>query len=91
MIGSPLLCCEGLRKRFGDRVAVEKMSLAVPPGEVYGLLGPNGAGKTTTIKMVCGLLDPDEGRVEVAGHPATSRRARRLVGYVPRTSPSTPT
>lgn len=78
-----VLSCAGLVRRFGDRVAVDQVSLSVPEGEVYGLLGPNGAGKTTTIKMACGLLDPHAGTVEVDGNPAASRRAKRLVGYVP--------
>lgn len=60
-----------LTKRFesGGReiLAVDSLSFHVEPGEVYGLLGPNGAGKTTTIRMIVGLLDPDEGYAEVAG------------------------
>lgn len=61
-----------LTKRFdsGGReiVAVDRLSFSVGPGEVYGLLGPNGAGKTTTIRMIVGLLAPDEGYAEVAGY-----------------------
>ena len=53
-----VLRCTGLRKTFGDRVAVDDVGFAIAAGETYGLLGPNGAGKTTTISMICGLLDP---------------------------------
>ena len=85
MTGDELaLRCEGLRRSFGDRVAVDGVSLAVRPGEIYGLLGPNGAGKTTTIRMVCGLLHPDAGDVHVAGRPmGRDLGAKGLVGYVP--------
>lgn len=66
--------CE-LTKRFhsGGReiLAVDRLSFSVVPGEVYGLLGPNGAGKTTTIRMIIGLLRPDSGYAEVAGHRTT--------------------
>jgi len=67
-----MIIVRGLTKRFinGGReiVAVDRLSFAVAPGEVYGLLGPNGAGKTTTLRMVLGLLRPDEGYAEVAGY-----------------------
>ena len=81
----PVLLCRGLTRRFGDRVAVDDVSLAVAPGETYGLLGPNGAGKTTTIRMVCGLLQPDAGTVLVAGAPVsrTAVAGKALIGYVP--------
>ena len=59
--------CIGLRKRYGDVVAVDGLSLAVWRGECFGLLGPNGAGKTTTIEIFEGLLAPDAGDVEVLG------------------------
>jgi ABC-2 type transport system ATP-binding protein len=63
---------------------VDGVSFTIAPGEVYGLLGPNGAGKTTTIKMVCGLLEPDEGTIEVDGRRAAGDLSvRSLVGYVP--------
>ena len=57
-----------LTKRYGERLAVDSVSLTVGRGEVYGFLGPNGAGKTTTLSMITGLLRPDEGTVEIAGH-----------------------
>ena len=83
--GTPVLQCIGLRKRFGDRQAVDGVGFAIAPGETYGLLGPNGAGKTTTISMVCGILRRDEGEVFIGGRPfdpsATALKAQ--IGYVP--------
>ena len=58
---------EGVRKRYGDKAALDGLDLAVSRGTVHGLLGPNGAGKTTTVRVLTTLLRPDEGRVEVAG------------------------
>lgn len=83
--GGPVLACSGLIRRFGDRVAVDGVSFHIAPGETYGLLGPNGAGKSTTIRMVCGLLRPDAGTVEIAGRPlrGAGLAAKALVGYVP--------
>jgi ABC-2 type transport system ATP-binding protein len=65
--GQPALRVAGLRKRFGDVVAVDGLDLTVHAGECFGLLGPNGAGKTTTIEICEGLIPPDEGVVEVLG------------------------
>jgi ABC-2 type transport system ATP-binding protein len=65
--GQPALRVAGLRKRFGDVVAVDGLDLTVHAGECFGLLGPNGAGKTTTIEICEGLTPPDEGVVEVLG------------------------
>ena len=82
---SVVLECRGLRKRFREVEAVRGISFRIAQRETYGLLGPNGAGKTTTIAMVCGLLEPDEGEVVVAGRPLTTRSvgARAAIGYVP--------
>ena len=77
--GEPLLVCSDLRKRYGERVAVDGVSFHIAPGETYGLLGPNGAGKTTTISMVCGLMERDGGEVRVAG-TADGRQRRRRQG-----------
>jgi ABC-2 type transport system ATP-binding protein len=76
-----------LTKRYGDVVAVDHLSLDVRRGEVLGFLGPNGAGKTTTLKMLCGLLAADGGRVELDGRrlAAGSGRATRTVGVSPQT------
>jgi ABC-2 type transport system ATP-binding protein len=78
-----VLACQGLRKEFGDRTAVDDVSFTIADGECYGLLGPNGAGKTTTIAMVCGLLQSDGGTVTIDGAPGGSRQAKAAVGYVP--------
>ena len=78
------LRCTALTKRFGDRVAVDDVSFTIAPGESYGLLGPNGAGKTTTINLLCGLLEADEGTVDVAGHRLGSDPSvKSAIGYVP--------
>ncbi|MFC6724784.1 ATP-binding cassette domain-containing protein, partial [Halobium palmae] len=58
----------GLRKAFGDTVAVDGIDRRIPQGTVYGLLGPNGAGKTTTIRILATLLRPDSGTATVDGH-----------------------
>ena len=78
----PAFALDGVRKSFGDVVAVDDVSLAVQAGEVVALLGPNGAGKTTTIDMLLGLSDPAGGRVEVLGLPPRTAVARGLVSAV---------
>jgi ABC-2 type transport system ATP-binding protein len=73
---------EGLRKRYGELLAVDGVSFEVAEGEIFGLLGPNGSGKTTTVECLQGLRRPDEGRLEVFGRdPRTDPRGvRRLIG-----------
>jgi ABC-2 type transport system ATP-binding protein len=75
---------EQLTKKFGDFTAVDRLSFAVPSGELFGLLGPNGAGKTTTINMLATLLKPTSGSAEVAGFDVTKSRddVRRSIGIV---------
>jgi lipopolysaccharide export system ATP-binding protein len=81
------LSVEGLAKSFGEKRAVDDVSLEVAGGEVVGLLGPNGAGKTTTFYLITGLLKPTSGRVYLNGEDLTTYpmyvRARRGVGYLP--------
>ena len=80
-----VLECRGLRKAFGDLVAVDDVGFSIAPCETYGLLGPNGAGKTTTISMVAGLLEREAGQVLIVGRPmtTTSVGVKALCGYVP--------
>ena len=72
----------GLVKRFDDTLAVAGVDIAVPEGAIYGILGPNGAGKTTTLRMLLGIIDPDEGVRRVFGHDRPHDVAR-LIGYLP--------
>jgi ABC-2 type transport system ATP-binding protein len=73
-----------LLKTFGDFTAVDRISLQVQTGEIFGFLGPNGAGKSTTIRMLCGLLTPTSGRAAVAGYDvaAAPEQIRRNIGYM---------
>ncbi len=75
---------EGLTRRFGARTAVDRLSLQIPPGTIFGFLGPNGAGKTTTVRLLLGLLRPDAGWAEVLGQRVTSRahEFHRRIGVV---------
>lgn len=72
-----------IRKTFGDRVAVDDLTLSIEPGEVFGLLGPNGAGKSTTIGMAVGLLRPDSGTVRVDGRDPADPAVREALGVAP--------
>ncbi|MFJ9446251.1 ATP-binding cassette domain-containing protein [Kitasatospora sp. NPDC101235] len=69
----PAIVVEGLRKKYGDKQALDGLDLTVRSGTVQGILGPNGAGKTTAVRIMSTLLRPDEGRVEVAGVDARTR------------------
>lgn len=72
-------------KRFNQKVAVNDLTLQVEPGEIYAFLGPNGAGKTTTIKMMVGLLKPEQGQVRLSGHDMSvdGQLAKAKLAYVP--------
>jgi ABC-2 type transport system ATP-binding protein len=72
----------GLRKSFDGKPAVDGIDLAVPEGTIYGILGPNGAGKTTTLRMLLGIIDPDEGHRTLLGHERPLEAAH-IVGYLP--------
>ena len=75
---------DGIARKFGNFVAVADTSFEVRRGEIFGLLGPNGAGKTTTFRMLCGLLVPSKGQIEVAGYDLRTAKAgaRARIGYV---------
>ena len=76
---------ESVVKRYGRTVAVNGLSLSIPAGELFAFVGPNGAGKTTTIKIIAGLLRPDQGRVAVCGRATTGNglAAKSVMAYVP--------
>jgi ABC-2 type transport system ATP-binding protein len=75
---------DGLTKKFAGRAVVRNLSMQVKRGSIYGFLGPNGSGKTTTIRMLCGLLTPDEGRGRCLGYDilTDSEEIKRRVGYM---------
>jgi ABC-2 type transport system ATP-binding protein len=74
---------EGLVKQFGRTTALGGLTMAVPPGEIFGFLGPNGAGKTTAVKLLLGLTRPTRGSATVLGRPAGDLETRRRIGYLP--------
>ncbi len=81
MMGATLQLA-GLRRCFGEVVAVDDLSFSVPAGRLFGFVGRNGAGKTTTMRIVCGLLTADAGRVSWGGAPI-DQRMRERIGYMP--------
>src|SRR5581483_5706452 len=76
-----------LTRAFGERIAVDRLTLAIPAGKVFGFLGPNGAGKTTTVRMLAALIEPTSGSARVNGHPvgAGNEAIRRSVGILTET------
>jgi ABC-2 type transport system ATP-binding protein len=83
--GPPMIAVDNLVKRFGSFTAVDRVSIHVEPGQIHGFLGPNGAGKTTSIRMIAGLLRPDEGRILVNGHDLAREpeAAKAALGFIP--------
>ena len=81
---APAIRAVGLTKRFGQLVAVDHLDLTVNRGEVYGFLGPNGSGKSTTIRMLCGLMLPSGGEIDVLGCkiPRDAEALKRRIGYM---------
>jgi ABC-2 type transport system ATP-binding protein len=81
---SPAIRARSLSKRFGSVVAVDELDLTVRRAEVYGFLGPNGSGKSTTIRMLCGLLRPSSGDIDVLGFkiPKDAEALKRRIGYM---------
>tara|TARA_Y100001972_G_scaffold118841_1_gene159438 strand:+ start:3555 stop:4502 length:948 start_codon:yes stop_codon:yes gene_type:complete len=84
-VASHIIELSGLTKKYGDFVAVDKLDLKIPKGEIFGLLGPNGAGKSTTILMLLGLTEPTSGSVKVCGINSTREpvEVKKKVGYLP--------
>ncbi|MBL8549751.1 MAG: ABC transporter ATP-binding protein [Hyphomonadaceae bacterium] len=84
-----LLEVDGLKKRFGKRVAVDGVSFSLDVGEILGFLGPNGAGKTTTMRILAGYLEPDEGACKVFNIDVLEERGRAQtrIGYLPEGNP----
>lgn len=85
MAPEPAIRVHDLRKRYGERPAVDGLSFEVPRGSFFGFLGPNGAGKTTTIRMLIGLAPPDSGTIELLGleSPRHANEIKRRIGLVP--------
>src|SRR5438105_1517493 len=79
---SPAVEIEGLRKVYGQIIAVDDISLVTYRGEAFGFLGPNGAGKSTVVKILTGLVAPTKGRVRVLGQPINHVQSRKQVGYL---------
>ncbi|HJR63148.1 MAG TPA: ATP-binding cassette domain-containing protein [Gemmatimonadaceae bacterium] len=81
---TPALALDSITKRYAGHLAVDRLSLAVPTGTIYGILGPNGAGKSTTLRMAMNIIARDEGRVTLLGRdPASDREVLKRVGYLP--------
>lgn len=78
----PVVLLENIVKRYGAFTAVDDLSFAVKPGEIYGFLGPNGAGKTTSLRMLLDIIQPTAGRIRVLGS-ASAIPVRRRIGYLP--------
>lgn len=81
-MGDAVLELSGVTKRYGDFLAVDRVSFTAPKGKILGLLGPNGAGKTSTLRMVLGITQPNEGRISIFGKQP-GRSVQRRIGYLP--------
>ncbi|HEY8174692.1 MAG TPA: ABC transporter ATP-binding protein [Gemmatimonadaceae bacterium] len=82
-----MISTNNLSKSYGEKLALDRLTMRVEPGEILGFLGPNGAGKSTTVRILTGLLTPDSGTASVAGFDVVKDplEAKRRVGYVPET------
>lgn len=88
-----MLRVSNIVKVFGDKRAVDGVSFEVPPGQIVGYLGPNGAGKSTTVKMITGILKPDDGQIEINGKDLVTDPVgvKQMLGYVPESADMYPT
>jgi ABC-type multidrug transport system ATPase subunit len=84
MPAETMIQCEGLTKRFGHFTAVDHVSFSVAKGSIFGFLGPNGSGKSTVIRMLCGLLEPSDGRASIAGFDVArqTEEIKGIIGYM---------
>ncbi len=80
-----MIYVESINKRFGNVIALNNLSFHVAEGELLGIIGPNGAGKTTAIRIICGVLHPDSGRVTVGGYDVEKEpmKVKSMIGYLP--------
>lgn len=80
-----MLKIERLTKKYGDKKAVDDLSIHIQPGEIYGFIGHNGAGKTTTLKSVVGILEFDYGTIQIAGKSVKEDPlgCKRIISYIP--------
>src|SRR5882757_186710 len=81
-MGDAVLELTDVTKRYGNFLAVDRVSLVAPRGKILGLLGPNGAGKTSTLRMILGITTPDDGTLSIFGKPP-GRAVQRRIGYLP--------
>src|SRR6267142_5553191 len=79
-----MIQCRDLTKRFGSFTAVDRVTFSISKGSIFGFLGPNGSGKSTVIRMLCGILEPSDGRATIAGHDVAREtdRIKSLIGYM---------
>lgn len=85
MENNTILKFDGLSKKFGNKTVVDHISLEIKEGEIFGMLGPNGAGKSTTLNMVCSLLKPTSGNIEIFGMKTSNdmEKIKTKIGYIP--------
>jgi ABC-type multidrug transport system ATPase subunit len=83
-MSEPMIECKGLTKRFGNFTAVDHVSFTVGKGSIFGFLGPNGSGKTTLIRMLCGILEPNDGTAQIGGHDVVREiePIKEMIGYM---------
>ena len=76
---------DGVIKKYDNRAVVDSLSLEIYEGEIFGLLGPNGAGKSTTMNMICSLIKPTAGKIELFGYDnkKDNKKIKPLIGYIP--------
>lgn len=84
MENNTILKFDGLSKKFGNKTVLDHISLEIKEGEIFGLLGPNGAGKSTTLNMVCSLLKPTSGNIEIFGMKTSNdmEKIKKKIGYI---------